>query len=91
MANPVINIVVIFIVISIIFIIVGALLLVLHSALINSINVCKQNISMYKDETKKLYNNPGNDKKPIIYSDRPNNTFKKMFLEPTIWIGYQNI
>ncbi len=46
---------------------------------------------MYKDETKKLYNNPGNDKKPIIYSDRPNNTFKKMFLEPTIWIGYQNI
>lgn len=91
MVKPVINILIIFIFISIIFIVVGSLLLVLHYALINSINVCKQNINMYKDETKKLYNNPETDKKPIIYSDRPNNTFKKMFLEPTIWIGYQNI
>lgn len=27
----------------------------------------------------------------IIYSDRPTVTFKKMFLEPSIWLGYESI
>lgn len=27
----------------------------------------------------------------VIYSDRPTVTFKKMFLEPSIWLGYQSV
>ena len=83
---------------GIIFIVIGILLLVSHYILLNSIDVCKQNINMYKGEINKLYDqtdtSQGRQKKEeetIIYSDRPTNTFKKMFLEPTIWLGYQNV
>lgn len=27
----------------------------------------------------------------VIYSDRPTVTFKKMFLEPSIWLGYETV
>lgn len=92
MANQVINI---GINLGIIFIIIGILLLISHSILSNSINVCKKNINMYKnyiqEERNKLYTQTENKDETIIYSDRPTNTFKKMFLEPTIWLGYQNV
>ncbi len=91
MANQVINI---GINIGVILIVIGSLLLVSHYVLLNSINVCKQNINTYKDEITKLYDQTETKKKEgdaIIYSDRPTNTFKNMFLEPTIWLGYQNI
>jgi uncharacterized UPF0146 family protein len=94
MANQVINI---GINLGIICIVIGILLLVSHNILLNSIDICKKNINMYKNDTiewrDKLYDQSLNKKKEetIIYSDRPTNTFKKMFLEPTIWLGYQNV
>ena len=93
MANIAINIGIIFIIISII-------LFINHYTTIKGIEICKKNVKEYKKEIKKIYddnnnkNNNNNKKKdpiPIIYSDRPTDTFKKMFLEPTIWLGYQNI
>ncbi len=76
--------------ISIILIIIGIVLLITHFTMIQGIELCKNNVKNYQNEINNIL-----DKKPdreeIIYSDRPTNTFRKMFLEPTVWLGYQEI
>jgi hypothetical protein len=86
MANVAINI-------SILLIIIGVVLLITHYTTIQGIELCKKNVKNYKNEMDKIaigLNDPSvREPETIIYSDRPTNTFKKMFLEPTVWLGYQ--
>ena len=65
---------------------------------INTYQTLKCNNDIYKAKEdaykicKKTKEDVGNETMPqIIYSDRPAVTFKKMFLEPSIWLGYQTI
>lgn len=78
--------------ISIVLIIIGVVLLITHFTMMQGIELCKNNVKNYQNEINNISLDIL-DKKPeketIIYSDRPTNTFRKMFLEPTVWLGYQ--
>lgn len=55
----------------------------------NDIFKVKQTAYQICKDDKEL--SPKEEKVQVIYSDRPTVTFKKMFLEPSIWLGYENV
>lgn len=57
---------------------------------------CNNEISKVKNSAYEICKNdkntpPQNETPQVIYSDRPTVTFKKMFLEPSIWLGYESV
>lgn len=83
----------VYIIIGMIFCLIGMILFILHYSIIKSIELCSENINYFREKANEIYseNAKKNYEPQIIYSDRPSNTFKKMFLEPTIWLGYQEM
>ena len=83
--------------IGILLLYVSTVFFILYFFEINNYQTQKCNDELSKVKTT-AYEICKNDKTPVkeekvqvIYSDRPNVTFKKMFLEPSIWLGYQSV